>query len=78
MIRRALAAAAVTVLALAVPAPPASAHSSSYCGHGQVGTWTTVTFLRHYTSPISGRHIHIYDHRRLDLWRIHGDVARSC
>lgn len=65
---------------------PASAHSSTYCAHGQ--TWTSGGSIQYgvgYLSyrEISAGHIHKYRHWRYypstgnyDL--LHGDVEKMC
>lgn len=73
---RALAALALALSLLVVTPAPAHAHWSSYCGHGQVGWYETVTWRR--SASFHGYHYHEYEHRRWDLWKTHDNVWRRC
>jgi hypothetical protein len=81
--RRALAAAAASlaVSALFVAAPPASAHTTSYCGHGESKTYTgaysyeQAVYLSSYAPD--GIHHHRYRHDYYDGYKFYYDVHRS-
>lgn len=60
------------IMLAGVPASPASAHSSDYCGHGTSGTLLITEFEDHFTMGGSGNHIHVYSH-----WNKIGFIRKS-
>ena len=63
-------------LTLSLSAPTASAHTSSYCGHGHSGTDYPFTVSVHYSSSFweGSTHFHRYNHYSIGWLREHSYV----